>query len=283
MKLEEYVAMRKKEDGINEFDLKSRAENTRICVNYIFEYFNNYLDIKPSEEMTLLTEERINKYRRLIHEYSPEVKEWLISFFISHSKHMHKYLANLIKDNSDVYFFLYDSATEFRALSYKIYSIAIKKFDFLKGHSEMIYAFVKDYHRIRSKFFPYEKGYFISDRVNEWINNTYSKFGVNILRFCIEWSSYFGDHLDLWTQGHKIKSENYEKYKGSDHEDWCYDYDYKQKKDLFGLDSLYRKMPKKSFTRGRKQEFEAVLLYYEIRNYDTEYWDEYRVNVLEPS
>ena len=43
MTLEEYVIKRKREDGINEFDLEKRMENTRICVNYIFEYFNNYL------------------------------------------------------------------------------------------------------------------------------------------------------------------------------------------------------------------------------------------------
>ena len=44
MKLEEYILKRKTEDGINEFDRDKRAENTRICVNYIFEYFNNYLE-----------------------------------------------------------------------------------------------------------------------------------------------------------------------------------------------------------------------------------------------
>ena len=41
MRLEEYILKRKMEDGINEFDKGKRAENTRICVNYVFEYFNN--------------------------------------------------------------------------------------------------------------------------------------------------------------------------------------------------------------------------------------------------
>ena len=52
MTLEEYVIKRKREDGINEFDLEKRMENTRICVNYIFEYFNNYLDTRPADEKT---------------------------------------------------------------------------------------------------------------------------------------------------------------------------------------------------------------------------------------
>ena len=37
MKLEEYILKRKMEDGINEFDKDKRAENTKICVNYVFE------------------------------------------------------------------------------------------------------------------------------------------------------------------------------------------------------------------------------------------------------
>lgn len=40
---EEYVARRKKEDRLNEFDIAARAENIKTCVNYVFEYFNNYL------------------------------------------------------------------------------------------------------------------------------------------------------------------------------------------------------------------------------------------------
>lgn len=56
MTLEEYVIKRKREDGINEFDLEKRMENTRICVNYIFEYFNNYLDTHPADEKTALHE-----------------------------------------------------------------------------------------------------------------------------------------------------------------------------------------------------------------------------------
>ena len=45
LSIEEYIARRKKEDRINEFNVDDRMENMRICTNYIFEYFNNYLNI----------------------------------------------------------------------------------------------------------------------------------------------------------------------------------------------------------------------------------------------
>ncbi len=43
MTLEQYILMRKKEDGLNEYDLTKRSENIRTRVNYVFEYFDNYL------------------------------------------------------------------------------------------------------------------------------------------------------------------------------------------------------------------------------------------------
>ena len=159
MTLEEYIVKRKREDGINEYDLEKRSENTRICVNYIFEYFNNYLDLKPADEKTVLHEQKVDKYRHIVREYNSEVREWLVSIYSSYGKYMHKQLMNLITDN---YFLLYDSEAEFRALSYDIYPKAIKRFKFLDGQSEMVFLFVKEAHRIRNSFYPYDSDFYIS-------------------------------------------------------------------------------------------------------------------------
>ncbi|GAB6171960.1 hypothetical protein JCM15765_14380 [Paradesulfitobacterium aromaticivorans] len=283
MRLEEYIFKRKKEDGINEYDLDKRPENTRICVNYIFEYFNNYLETKPADEKTVLHEQKIEKYRNIIREYDTEVRDWLVSLYASYGKYMHKNLMNFIVDD---YFLLYDSEPEFRSLSYEIYPKAIKSFKFLEGQSEMIYLFIKDAHKVKSLFAPYDQGFFISEGINEWINDTYKKYGVNIYNFCYEWAHYFYEYPDIWPKGHKQKSEYYDKrgeYKNIKVPDsMLWDYDYKQKSNLFGLDSLYRSMPKKIFTRGKKQEFEAVILYCWLHGVtsDDEYWESYVENVL---
>lgn len=63
--LEEYIIRRKREDQINEFDKEVRMENLQKCVGYVFEYFNNYLDITKMEERTSLNNERLEKYRKL--------------------------------------------------------------------------------------------------------------------------------------------------------------------------------------------------------------------------
>ena len=78
MTLEQYILMRKKEDSINEYDLSKRSENIRICVNYIFEYFDNYLENSPDSEKTFLEEQKQDKYRQLVSKYSPDVQDWLV-------------------------------------------------------------------------------------------------------------------------------------------------------------------------------------------------------------
>lgn len=50
----------------NKFDKNKKDENLKICVNYIFEYFNNYLDITELEKTTIAKEEKLDKYRKKI-------------------------------------------------------------------------------------------------------------------------------------------------------------------------------------------------------------------------
>ena len=94
MKLEEYILKRKQEDGINEFDADKRSENVWIYVNYVFEYFNNYLETEPADEKTILHEQKVEKYKKMIRDYDAEVKDWLVSLYLTHGKYMHKQLDN---------------------------------------------------------------------------------------------------------------------------------------------------------------------------------------------
>lgn len=73
LSIEEYIARRKKEDKLNEFDIDARTQNMRICVDYVFEYFSNYLNITEAEEKTVLHDQKLDKYRKQLREYDPEV------------------------------------------------------------------------------------------------------------------------------------------------------------------------------------------------------------------
>lgn len=89
--IEEYIAHRKKEDKLNEFNMAEEMKNTRICVNYVFDYFNTYLAAdesfndsfnelldEPPVEQQALDVEKLKKYRSQLPEYDNTIVEWLV-------------------------------------------------------------------------------------------------------------------------------------------------------------------------------------------------------------
>lgn len=272
LRIEEYIARKKKEDNLNEFDLDARTQNMKICVDYIFEYFNNYLNTTEAEEKTVLHSEKLEKYSKQLEEYEPEVREWAVNMYDEYGKQVHKYIGNMLKE--DEMFLIYNTESEFRRVSYDCYNKLIKKLPFLKEQTEMLFLFIKDYHRVQSqkKFdFGLPK---ITEDISEWIEKTWAKHQVNLAAFAYNWINRLYDNEDMWPASHRKKSQySFRKY----------DYDYKQKTNLFNLNPLYRKMPKKPFIKGRKQELEILFMYYwlhDMEGDDEGYWHEYLEKVL---
>lgn len=111
--IEEYLSRRKKEDQLNEFSLEARMENMKTCVNYVFEYFNQYLDVTKMEEQTVLNDERLEKYKKTIAQYDIEIQEWLINIYDEHNKQLNRSIISFLK--KDELFYLYSSDSEFRS------------------------------------------------------------------------------------------------------------------------------------------------------------------------
>ncbi|WAK64300.1 restriction endonuclease subunit S [Streptococcus macedonicus] len=233
---------------------------------------DSYLNITEAEEKIVLHNEKLEKYRKQLSEYDPEVREWAVSIYNEYGKQIHRYIGNIMKEND--LFFLYNTDSEFRNASYDCYSRLIKRLPFLKDQTEMLFLFIKEYHRVESE----QKFNFgipsISEEITDWIEKTWAKHQVNLLAFAYDWINSFFDNEDIWPSTHRRKSQyNWKKY----------DYDYRQKSNLFNLDSLYRKMPKKSFIKSRKQEFEILFMYYwlhDMEGDDEGYWQGYLEKVL---
>lgn len=272
LSIEEYIARRKKEDKLNEFDLDARTQNMKICVDYIFEYFNNYLNTTEAEERTVLHSEKLEKYHKQLVDYDSEVRAWAVNMYDEYGKQVHKYIGNVLKENE--LFFIYNSDSEFRSVSYDCYTKLIKKLPFLKDQTEMLFLFIKEYHRVQSqKHFDFGMP-IITEELSGWIEKSWMKHQVNLAAFAYHWINRFNDNEDMWPTSHRRKSHySFRKY----------DYDHKQKSNLFNINSLYRKMPKKSFIKGKKQELEIILMYYwlhEIEGDDDNYWQKYLETVL---
>lgn len=90
---------------------------------------------------------------------------------------------------------------------------------------------------------------------------------MNLLLFAYDWVDRFYDNEKSWPMTHRIKSND----------SWRkYEYDYKQSSNLFNLNDLYKRLPKKSFIKARKQELEILMMYYWLHSIDGDesYWDD---------
>jgi hypothetical protein len=134
--IEEYIAWRKKEDRLDEYELNQRNENLKTCINYVFEYFNNYLNVTEAKEKTALKEDKIEKFRNQLRGYEPDVRDWLVRIYAENGKQIHKNVGNILKQ--DDFFLLCDTDSEFRSLSYDCYAKIIKKLPFLKDQTERL-------------------------------------------------------------------------------------------------------------------------------------------------
>ena len=271
LNIEEYIAKRKKEDKLNEFDIENKIENIKICIDYIFEYYNGYLDILEIDNRNILDNEELVKYRKRVRDFNTEVQDWLVELYDKYDIRMNKRISNIL-DKSE-FFLLHSSESEFRSESYECYSKLIKKYPFLKEQTENLYEFIKDYHRLKSEMYLDENLPFLTLGIQEWLEKTQEKYGVNIKGFVYQYIMDFYDNTDRWPVKHKKKSNSkYEEY----------EYDYNQKKNLFNIDYIYPKISKKPFIRGHKQDIEIIMMYYWLEDIegDNEYFKQYLEKVL---
>lgn len=192
-----------KRDNLNEFDIEARTQNMKICVDYVFEYFNNYLNITEAEEKTVLHDEKVEKYRKQLREYEPEVREWAVGIYNEYGKQIQRHIGNIVKE--DEIFFLYNTDSEFRNVSYDCYSQLIKKLPFLKDQTEMLFLFIKEYHRIeREQRFNFGVPS-ISEEITDWVTKNWTRHQVNLLAFAYDWINSFFDNEDIWPSTHLLE------------------------------------------------------------------------------
>lgn len=272
LRVEEYIYQRKTEDGLNEFDNSLKMENTKKVIDYVFEYFNQYLTENAIDERTVLQNEKILKLQKQLDIYDEDVQNWLLNIYETYDKQIHRSIINLLKKEDT--FFLYYSDSDFRSCSYDIYANLIKKNSFLKDQTESLFNFIKDHHRIQSEKDDISRYPYISQEISDWVDKTWKSYNVNLWAFASDYASRFYNDPSLWPSKHKKKSkENYQEY----------DYDYKQKTNLFNINNLYTRISNKPFMKRKKQMLEILIMHewlHSIWGDEDNYWEEYSNKVV---
>lgn len=272
LRVEEYIARRKREDKIDEFDTKAKLNNIRICVNYIFEYFDQYLNIDEMDQQTLLNKERVEKYKNQFKLYSKKIQDWLANIFDTYNKRINQSISSFLR--KDDLFYLRYTENDFRTISYECYAAIVKKNPFIKDDTEMLFDFIKEYHEIQSQKDLMVYDIHFNDKIDNWIDQTQKMYNVNIWAFVNDYIERFSDKDNLWPVRHKIKND----------QEWQpYVYNYKQKYNLFALDTLYPRISDRPFMKRKKQYLEILMMYVWLHDIwgDDDYWEEYKNKTIE--
>lgn len=266
LKLEEYIAKRKMEDGLNEFDTDKKMNNIRTSIDYIFEYYEQYLVLEGANNRLPEENEKLNKYEKALREYSPEIRTWFIKMYIETGWQVNKTIMKYCENTSG--FFLTYEDSEFRAISYNCYAELVEKRPCLKGETEKLYQFIKEYHAIVTTREYINYGYpKISEKISYWIEETYEKYNVNISFAIDKYIDEFLDNIDMWPPRTRIKAEVI--YPGH-----LYDYECKRHPNIFNINTFYSKYGSKPFIKGKKKSLIILILF----KWDNKYLEEYLEN-----
>lgn len=254
IRLEEYITKRKTEDHLNEFDMEQKVSNIKKAIDYIFEYFDNYLPLEGAENHSAEDNERLNKYEKTLREYTPELSRWLMVIYDETGHQINKSIQQYCDNISG--FLLTFEDSEFRLISYNCYAELIKKRPCLRDETERLYQFIKEYHAVVTKR-EYEHFDFpqISEKITTWLNDTYIKYNVNLVTAIQKYlTEEFYNNVNLWPSGSKIKSDH--PYKGH-----FYEYNYKKRTNLFNINGYYGRFGGKPFLKGKKKYIEIIMMF----------------------
>ena len=249
--LVQFFEKRLKDDKKDLFNLNKKESNLQDCVNYVFEYFNTYINSDESQKLQIENDEKLKKYYGQIEKYSSNVQKWLIEVYSVYNKKLNQQIPKLLK-NIDV-FLLTNSPESFRKYSYKCYSQLIKNYPFMEEYVDQLYEFIVDEHRIMSDNYQFEQNTIIgiSEKIDKHVNRTLNKYNVNLLAWAKDYAMSFSDYPHMWPVGTYDELEYGKFYNPM-----------KANKNKFNIDYIYSQVSSLPYIKCKKKILEILVMYY---------------------
>ena len=270
--LEEYIKKRKEDDCLDLNDVSKKDENLQICINYVFEFFNTYVNVTEQQQQLIEINEKLLKYRNQLSDYSPDTQTWLLRMYEKYGKRMHTQINKELNECST--FLLVNTEAEFRKRSYQCYSALIKSYKFMESYTEELYDYIKDQHRIWSDNYQLNlerDGIYMNPKINEYIESTCKKYKVNLLCWAENYANYYYASENLWPI-HCVEKEIYHSFYNVT----------KAKTNKFNIDYIYSQVSILPYIKGKKTILEALVMYYwnsEIDHIDEAFYKAYMIKV----
>jgi len=246
--LEEYLLKRREKEDVDIYNLKYKQENMKKCIDFVFEYFNEYLDQDIVDRSFSKEGKKMQKYRERVKDYSEEVQSWLINMYKEYKTYIDVILINYIK--KDQLFKIYSTGAEFSKLSYNCFSEVSKKYKWLENYIPQMNAFIRDYHRLQIAESYCDIDKYNIPRLSKWVKNTNKKYNVNLINFAHDYASDFFSMKTKWDrsiQQYYDVGVTYESY------------DIVNSKNKFDIKGLFMKCSYMPFMKNRKRDLELLI------------------------
>ena len=256
IKIDEYLKKRISDDGLNIMDLKEKERNLQICMNYLFDYFATYVSADSVQKKLIEDNEKLEKYRKTLKDYSEDTRLWLINMNRLHKKRMNVLINNILKRNE--IFLLLNTEADFRKVSYQCYTELIRKHSFMEDYTEELYEYILDIHRIWSSDYNFEIDNMynfprLNEKIEKYIKKVLKEEHVNLIAWAERYADYFSENEKLWdTKAIDIREPYHIEF-----------YNIKKaKNNYFNLDILYSKVSDHPYLKGKKKTLEILVMYF---------------------
>lgn len=262
--IQEYIAKRKQEDKLDEFDIKKQSEIISTVIQYVMDYFNSYLDIAKYSAEQLKVQQAIDKFKGTIMERFPTKVEFIISYYWESKKRLDLYIQNAIKEmeDSDLFYLPEDDIKVAQYVCIKKLKISSISEEFLNNVANC----VQEYRAYRGEQPKNSDMKGLDNAIVDWVKKTYLKYHVDLLEYtrAVSWE-YFETYVE------RIYSRSDERHY------YINKYDYRYQDNPFDIDAIYERNQHRDFIRGHKGELEMLIMYFWLYEdiCDFEYWPEY--------
>lgn len=261
--IEDYIASRKKKEKIDEFDFQNHSENMATVIQYVTDYFNQYLNLEEYSYEQVKTQQAVDKFKEGIIEKFPTMYEFIISYFWENKKRIDKLLIKAYEEmeDSELFYLPEDDRKIAEYVCKKKLGITTNE-EFLNSVAMMS----KEYRDTEIETPRMSDMKELDNAISDWVIEVFRKYKVDLFDYASNMSYKFYERYVDYEYDHSTKT-SYSINK----------YDYRYQDNPFNINDIYERNRHREFINGHKGELEMLIMYCWLFEdiHDEDYWPEY--------
>ncbi|MDD3278651.1 MAG: hypothetical protein PHG16_07170 [Lachnospiraceae bacterium] len=276
--IETYIAMRKKRDKMNEFDFSHHSENMGKVIQYVTDYFNDYLNLEDFSQEQAMAQQAVERFREGVMERHPLSYSFIIDYYMKTRKRIDTLAEKAYQDFEDGELFYTDEDFQ------KIAEHLCKKKLLVEPETtflEQLKIVIRECRMNTGEAPSNADMKELDNALIDWVKETFRTYGVNLLNY-VSAISYDYEEKYVKTIYDRPTETFYH----------INQYEYRYQENPFDINDIYERNKHRVFIKDKKGELEMLIMYCWLFEdiHDEEYWPEYvklciesqRVHIVQP-